>query len=186
MKPLLIILITAVISVLVVQHFGMQWQSISALVLSWGLVALTVIDLDQQLLPDALTFPLLWLGLLLSLFKLHVGPQDAIIGAIAGYLCLWSVAKLFKMIRKKDGMGEGDFKLLAMLGAWLGWQSLPAIILIASLSGLLSNLGLIWRKTYKDYQDHCIPFGPYLSLGGWIMLIWGQEIINFYFNLTGL
>ena len=186
MKRLLIILTTSVVSVFVVQHFGMQWQSISALILSWGLIALTVIDLNQQLLPDALTFPLLFLGLLLSLFKLHVGPQDAIIGAIAGYLCLWSVAKLFKIIRKKDGMGEGDFKLLAALGAWLGWQSLPAIILIASLSGLLSNLGFLWGKPYKEYQDRCIPFGPYLSLGAWIMLIWGQHIMNFYFNLAGL
>lgn len=179
-------LITAVVSVLVVHHFGLQWQSISALILSWGLIALTAIDLDQQLLPDAITFPLLWVGLFVSLFKLHVDPQDAIIGAITGYLCLWSVAKLFKMIRKKDGMGEGDFKLLAVLGAWLGWQSLPAIILLASLLGLLSNLSLMWGKPYKDYKDNCIPFGPYLSLGAWIMLIWGQAIINFYFHLTGL
>lgn len=172
-------LITAIVSILVVQHFGLQWQSISALILSWGLIALTVIDFDHQLLPDAITFPLLWIGLFVSLFKLHVNTQDAIIGAITGYLCLWLIAKLFKIIRKKEGMGEGDFKLLALLGAWLGWQSLPAIILIASLSGLLSNVGLIWRKPYKDYQHHCIPFGPYLSLGGWIMLIWGQAIINF-------
>ncbi len=182
----LIEIITALISILLVQHFGFTWQSLSGLVFSWSLIALTVIDIDHQLLPDAITFPLLWIGLLLSLFKLHTNAHDAIIGAVLGYLCLWSVAKLFKIIRKKDGMGQGDFKLLAVLGAWLGWQALPALVLIAALLGLISSIGFLFTKPYSQYQNLCIPFGPYLSLAGLIMLLWGPNITAMYFNLAAL
>ena len=178
----LVELSTAVISVFIVWHFGLNIQGISALVLSWGLITLTAIDLDQQLLPDIITLPLLWLGLLLSIFNTHTNPKNAIIGGVTGYLFLWTVATLFKIIRKQEGMGGGDFKLLAVLGAWLGWQSLPAIVLIASLSGLILNMGLLLSKPYAHFKNLCIPFGPYLALGGWIMLLWGPDIMRLYWE----
>lgn len=179
----LIELTTAMVSVVVVWHFGWHWQSLSALVLSWGLIALTIIDMDQQLLPDAITLPLLWLGLGVSLLGLHVSSQEAILGAALGYLSLWAIAKLFKIICKKEGMGQGDFKLLAALGAWLGWQLLPALLLIASLLGLTANAYLL-NKPYRDFRHLSIPFGPYLSLAGWILLLFGQPIMHAYYRLV--
>ncbi len=173
---------TALLSFLVAWRFGLSWQTLAALTLIWSLITLTVIDLDHQLLPDDLTLPLLWLGLTINLNHLFVSPTDALIGAIAGYLTLWSVYWLFKLLRNKEGMGYGDFKLLAALGAWLGWQSLPLIILASSLIGAVIGLSLILFK-HRD-PNHGIPFGPYLAGAGFIALMWGKEITQWYLGST--
>ncbi len=157
---------------------------LGALFLTWGLIALTMIDIDQQLLPDAITLPLLWLGLLFNLFGTYVSLSDAVIGAMAGYLSLWSVYWVFKLVTGKEGMGYGDFKLLAVLGAWLGWQALPMIILLSSVVGTVIGIGLmILQKRGKDIP---MPFGPYLAIAGWIVLLWGEQLLNWYWNFAGL
>ncbi|MCC7325961.1 MAG: prepilin peptidase [Burkholderiales bacterium] len=159
--------------------FGPTWQGLAACVLLWTLLALVCIDFDTQLLPDDLTVPLLWGGLVANLFGLFVGPSEAVIGAIAGYLTLWSIYWLFKIIRGKEGMGYGDFKLLAALGAWLGWKVLPLIVLGSSVVGALIGIGLIVFKG----RDHNIPlaFGPYLAIAGMIALFWGPALVKIYF-----
>jgi leader peptidase (prepilin peptidase)/N-methyltransferase len=162
-------------------HFGVTWQAFWAMIFSLALIAMTFIDLDHQLLPDSLTLPLLWLGLVLSLFGVFVYPNTAIIGACVGYLTLWSVYWAFKLITKKEGMGYGDFKLLAALGAWLGWQALPSVLLISALLGTI--IGLSLRAINKLEAGQPIPFGPFLALAGWVSLIWGAPITQFYFNL---
>jgi leader peptidase (prepilin peptidase)/N-methyltransferase len=162
----------------VVIHFGLSYSALAALLLTWALIALSVIDLQKTLLPDDITLPFLWLGLLLSLSGLFTTPQDAIIGAIAGYLLLWSVYWLFKLITGKEGMGYGDFKLLAMLGAWLGWQALPAVILLSSLVGVVAGISLIAFVGHDRRVP--IPFGPYLAAAGWIYLLYGQTITTAY------
>lgn len=177
----LIELLTAAMSFLVAQHFGFSYFTIALLFFSYVLIAATFIDLDTMLLPDQLTLPLLWAGLSLSL--LGVSPvtlQDAVIGAIAGYLALWSVYWLFKLATGKEGMGYGDFKLLAALGAWLGWQQLPLIILLSSLVGLV--FGIIQLRLKKQGIDKAFPFGPYIAIAGWIALLWGHEIIDSYYS----
>lgn len=177
----LIELLTAAMSFLVAQHFGFSYFTIALLFFSYVLIAATFIDLDTMLLPDQLTLPLLWAGLSLSL--LGVSPvtlQDAVIGAIAGYLALWSVYWLFKLATGKEGMGYGDFKLLAALGAWLGWQQLPLIILLSSLVGLV--FGIIQLRLKKQGIDKAFPFGPYIAIAGWIALLWGREIIDSYYS----
>lgn len=177
----LIELLTAAMSFLVAQHFGFSYFTIALLFFSYVLIAATFIDLDTMLLPDQLTLPLLWAGLSLSL--LGVSPvtlQDAVIGAIAGYLALWSVYWLFKLATGKEGMGYGDFKLLAALGAWLGWQLLPLIILLSSLVGLV--FGIIQLRLKKQGIDKAFPFGPYIAIAGWIALLWGHEIIDSYYS----
>jgi leader peptidase (prepilin peptidase) / N-methyltransferase len=155
------------------------WQGVAACVLLWTLIALTFIDFDTQLLPDGLTLPLLWAGLIANMFELFVPLRAAIIGAIAGYLALWIVYWLFKLIRGKEGMGYGDFKLLAALGAWMGWQMLPLIVLLSSVVGAAIGIGLIVFKG----RDHNIPlaFGPYLAIAGAIALFFGQRLIKIYF-----
>ncbi len=177
----LIELLTAAMSFLVAQHFGFSYFTIALLFFSYFLIAATFIDLDTMLLPDQLTLPLLWAGLSLSL--LGVSPvtlQDAVIGAIAGYLALWSVYWLFKLATGKEGMGYGDFKLLSALGAWLGWQQLPLIILLSSLVGLV--FGIIQLRLKKQGIDKAFPFGPYIAIAGWIALLWGHEIIDSYYS----
>ena len=145
------------------------------------LIAATFIDLDTMLLPDQLTLPLMWSGIVLSLMEISpVSLQDAIIGAMVGYLCLWSIYWGFKLITGKEGMGYGDFKLLAALGAWLGWQQLPLIILLSSLVGLV--FGLIQLRLQKQGIDKAFPFGPYLAIAGWISLIWGNDITGWYYT----
>ena len=145
------------------------------------LIAATFIDLDTMLLPDQLTLPLMWAGIALALAGIsHVSLQDSIIGAMAGYLCLWSVYWLFKLLTGKEGMGYGDFKLLAALGAWLGWQSLPMIILLSSVVGVI--FGLIQLRLQKQGIEKAFPFGPYLAIAGWVSLIWGNQILNWYFT----
>lgn len=175
---------TALLSILVVWRFGICWESAAALPLTWGLIALAVIDLDTQLLPDAITLPLLWLGLLLSLGGFFTDSHSAIVGAALGYLSLWSVFQLFRLLTGKEGMGFGDFKLFALFGAWLGWQHLPQIILLSACAGAIIGLALILARG-RDSQIP-IPFGPYLATAGWISLLWGDAINQAYMQWAGL
>ena len=172
------------LGLVVAWHFGLSWQTAAALALSWTLVALTLIDYDHQLLPDDIVLPALWAGLLLSLLPLFAVPRDAIIGAAAGYLSLWSLFQLFKLLTGKEGMGYGDFKLFALFGAWLGWQYLFQIILISSLLGALVGIALILFRG-RD-RTIPIPFGPYLALAGWISLMWGEPLNRLYLTWAGL
>lgn len=175
---------TALLSVLVVWRFGIGWEGAVALVLTWCLIALAVIDLDTRLLPDVITSPTLWLGLLLSLGGWFTDSHSAILGAVLGYLSLWGFFHLFRLLTGKAGMGFGDFKLLAMLGAWLGWQYLPQIILLSACTGALVGTTLILVRR----QDLRIPisFGPYLAVAGWIGLMWGDAINRAYLQWAGL
>lgn len=177
-------LFTAATSAYVAWHFGFGWESACALIVTWSLIALTFIDLDHQLLPDSITLPLLWLGLIASLFPVFADSHSSIVGAAAGYLSLWSVYHLFKIVTGKEGMGFGDFKLLGMLGAWMGWQALPVIILMSSLVGAVVGISLILLKRHERTKP--IPFGPYLAAAGWITLLWGDEITGVYLRVTGI
>lgn len=176
----LVELLTALLSVTVAASLSPGWSTFAALVLTWVLVALTFIDLDKMLLPDQLTMPLLWGGLLFNLLGGFVSLEDAVIGAMSGYLVLWSLYWAFKLLTGKDGMGYGDFKLLAALGAWLGWQALPIVLLLSSLVGAIIGIGLIALR--KHHQANPIPFGPYLAIAGWIALLWGDSITRWYLN----
>lgn len=177
-------LLTAITSATVAWHFGYGLQAGFALVLTWVLIALSFIDIDHQILPDNITLPVLWLGLLLSLFDIYTNTQTSIIGAIAGYMVLWLVYQAFKLLTGKEGMGYGDFKLLALFGAWLGWQLLPLIILLSSLVGAVIGITLI--IVAKRDHNIPIPFGPYLAVAGWIALLWGKEINQLYLSSAGL
>ncbi|QYK05638.1 prepilin peptidase [Shewanella zhangzhouensis] len=159
-------------------HFGPTWQFVATALLTFGLIAMSGIDLDEMLLPDSLTLPLLWLGLLLNYQGLFTNLEDALIGAVAGYLSLWSVYWLFKLTTGKEGMGYGDFKLMALFGAWLGWQMLPLIILLSSLVGAVVGILMMVWKSHK--RENPIPFGPYIAAAGWIALLWGQDIVSWY------
>ncbi|OHC14258.1 MAG: methyltransferase [Pseudomonadales bacterium GWC2_63_15] len=163
-------------------HFGFTWQAGAMLLLTWGLVAMSMIDIDHQLLPDSLVLPLLWLGLILNSFGLFVSLESALGGAVAGYLSLWSVYWLFKLVTGKEGMGYGDFKLLAMLGAWGGWQVLPLTILLSSVVGAV--LGTILLRVQRAESGTPIPFGPYLAIAGWIALLWGDRITESYLQFA--
>ena len=176
--------ITALLSVAVAWHFGFAWPALAGLFFTWALITLTMIDFDHQLLPDSITLPFLWLGLGLSLWQVFVDTPTALIGAIAGYLSLWTVYWAFKLVTGKEGMGYGDFKLLALLGAWMGWQMLPVIILLSSAVGAVVGISLIVVRG-RD-RSIPIPFGPYLATAGWIALLWGHEITNAYLRYTGL
>ncbi|MCI0653735.1 MAG: A24 family peptidase [Methylococcaceae bacterium] len=175
--------LTAILSVLVVWHFGFSFQAGMALILTWALISLSLIDIDHQLLPDSISLPLLWLGLALSIPKVFTDSHSAIIGAISGYLSLWLVYQVFKSLTGKEGMGFGDFKLLSMLGAWMGWQFLPVIILFSSFVGAL--VGTILILTGKHSRSAPIPFGPYLSAAGWIVLLWGERFLQWYGQIIG-
>lgn len=175
--------VTAALSLLVAWHFGFGWQTAAVLPLTWALIALSLIDFDHQLLPDNIIYPFLWAGLLLSLAGLFTDPQSALLGAAIGYLSLWSIFQLFKLITGKEGMGYGDFKLFALFGAWLGWEYLVPIILLSSLVGALVGIGLILLRG-RD-RNIPIPFGPYLATAGWIALLWGSQI-NFALRWVGL
>jgi leader peptidase (prepilin peptidase)/N-methyltransferase len=172
----LVELLTAVLSIVVVWRFGASLQGLAALVLTWVLIALSFIDIDKQLLPDNITLPWLWVGLLLSLFGVFSNPADSIIGALAGYLSLWLVYQAFKLITGKEGMGYGDFKLLALFGAWMGWQPLPLIILLSSAVGAIIGGSLMLIRGQD--RNIPIPFGPYLAIAGWIALLWGDRLIG--------
>jgi leader peptidase (prepilin peptidase) / N-methyltransferase len=180
--------LTGVLSAAIAWKFGYGWPTAAAIVLTWFLVALTFIDVDHQLLPDSLTLPLVWMGLLLSLWApeganvpVPVDVRSSIIGAIAGYLSLWSVYHLFRLITGKDGMGYGDFKLFAALGAWLGWKMLLPIILMAAVVGAIVGISLIVIQG----RDRATPiaFGPFLAAAGWLALMFGHETVNTYLGL---
>jgi len=175
---------TALLCAYAAWHFGFGAAAVGALLLIWALVALTAIDFDTQLLPDDITLPLLWLGLLFNLFGVFTTLSDAVLGAVIGYLMLWGVYWLFKLVTGKEGMGYGDFKLLAALGAWLGWQMLPLIVLLSSLVGAVVGITLI--IVLKRGRNIPIPFGPYLAGGGLIALFWGARLTQSYLQILAV
>jgi leader peptidase (prepilin peptidase)/N-methyltransferase len=170
--------ITAIMSVVVAWKFGVTLQTAGALLFTWILIALTMIDVHKQLLPDNLTLPLLWLGLIFALFNTYTTLQASVIGAIAGYMVLWTIFHLFRLVTGKEGMGFGDFKLLAAMGAWMGWTMLPQIILVSSVVGAVA--GSVMLVTGKARSQQPIPFGPYLAVAGWVALLWGNDINQAY------
>ena len=180
-------LMTALLAALCAWRFGYGLEAIMAVGMTLALIPIAMIDAETQLIPDSIVFPLIWIGLGMSLFHpmagaetLFIAPRDAIVGAIAGYLSLWTVFQVFKLITGKEGMGYGDFKLLAALGAWLGWQQLPLIILMSAVVGAIVGIGLmVFRKHERSVP---IPFGPYLAAAGWITMLWGEQIKNLYLD----
>ncbi|MCH9698616.1 MAG: A24 family peptidase [Gammaproteobacteria bacterium] len=170
--------LTALLSVLVAWHFGYGLQTMFALILLWSLIALSLIDIDHHLLPDSITLPLIWTGLFVSLFDVFTDTRSAVIGAIAGYLCLWSVYMAFKLLTGKEGMGFGDFKLLSAFGAWFGWKVLPVIIFLSSAIGAV--IGVTMIIFFKRSRETPIPFGPYLAGAGLLALFWGDQLVNWY------
>ncbi len=171
-------LLTALVSAFAAFQFGFGWNLAAILLLSWSLIALIFIDADTMLLPDQITLPLLWLGLLFNLAGGFVSLENAVIGAAAGYLSLWSVYWGFKLLTGKEGMGYGDFKLLAAIGAWLGWQQLPVIILLSSVVGAVLGIAAIVIQGRDRAKP--MPFGPYLAIAGWIALYWGDTLVESY------
>ncbi len=176
----LVELLTAALTGLAAAHFGATLAALGAILFIWAMIALAFIDLDTQLLPDQITLPLLWLGLAFNLVGTYADLSSAVIGAMAGYLSLWSVYWLFKLITGKEGMGYGDFKLLGAIGAWLGWMLLPLTILLSSVVGALVGIALIALTRHK--REQAIPFGPYLAAAGIIALFWGDAITSAYLN----
>lgn len=173
--------VTALLSALLAVKFGPSWELAAALVLTWSLITLTMIDVDTQLLPDNITLPLLWLGLIVNSQGLFSDLPNALWGAIFGYLSLWSVYWVFKLLTQKEGMGYGDFKLLAALGAWMGWQALPLTIVLSSVVGAVIGIaGILIMGRDKNVP---IPFGPYLAIAGWIYFMWGDSIMSWYLGL---
>jgi leader peptidase (prepilin peptidase) / N-methyltransferase len=180
--------LTGILTAAVAWKFGFGWSALAAVVLTWFLIALTFIDVDHQLLPDSLTLPLLWLGLCASLWlplsagaPVPVDVRSSLIGAVAGYASLWSVYHLFRLFTGKDGMGYGDFKLFAALGAWLGWQMLLPIILCASAAGAVTGIAMLMMR--KQQRSTPIAFGPFLAAAGWLMLLFGQQLVAGYLHL---
>jgi leader peptidase (prepilin peptidase)/N-methyltransferase len=178
-------LLTAVMTAVVAWRFGFGWEAAAAVLMTWALIAISVIDIDHQIIPDSISLPLIWAGLFLSLFHgsagaeiLFIAPGTAIVGGLAGYLSLWSIYHLFRLLTGKEGMGYGDFKLLAALGAWLGWQMLPLIILLSAAVGAVVGISLIVFKRHD--RSVPIPFGPYLAAAGWIAMLCGPQIIEAY------
>ncbi len=178
-------LVTAVLTGIVTWRFGFGWEAAAAVLMTWTLIAISVIDIDHQIIPDSISLPLIWAGLFLSLFHetagaeiLFVDPRTAIVGALAGYLSLWSIYHLLRLLTGKEGMGYGDFKLLAALGAWLGWQLLPLIILLSAAVGAVVGISLIVLKRHE--RSVPIPFGPYLAAAGWIAMLYGPQIMDAY------
>ncbi len=180
----LVELLTALLSVMVLWQFGPTLQGGFALLLTWGLIALAFIDADTQLLPDDITLPLLWIGLLLSVWGIFADSHSAIIGAVTGYMSLWLIFHLFRLLTGKEGMGRGDFKLLALFGAWLGWQSLPQILLLSTIPGAL--FGILMVAVGRGERQTPISFGPFLAIAGWISLVWGNSITDAYLRWSGL
>ena len=178
----LIEFITAVASLYVAASFGVSWLTLAALVFTWVSIALVVIDINEQLLPDNIILPMVWIGLLLSLTGMFSDVQSSILGATGGYLVFWLVAWLFKKIRGISGMGHGDFKLLAMIGAWLGWQVLPLVIIISSLLGTIGSIITLVLKRY--HYETPLPFGPYLAIAGWVAMFFGADILSWYWSFV--
>jgi len=175
-------LLTGVLSLWVAYVIPFGWPLLFALVFTWVLISLTFIDFDTMLLPDQITLPLLWFGLLININGTFTGLTDAVLGAAFGYLSLWSIYWIFKLLTGKEGMGYGDFKLLAALGAWFGWQALPLIILISSFAGAIIGIAVILAS--KEKQSRPMPFGPYLAIAGWIYLAYGEPLTQFYYSLV--
>ncbi len=175
--------LTASAGLLLAFKFGVSLETLYATILCWGLILLSFIDFDTQILPDDISLPLLWLGLIVNLIGGFVPIESALIGAITGYLFLWTLYWVFKLATGKEGMGYGDFKLLALLGAWMGWQMLPLIVLLSSLVGAVAGISLILFKNHGRQQ--AIPFGPYLAIAGYVALIKGEEITQFYLQSSG-
>ena len=173
--------VTGLLTAFAAVHFGFGWSALGAIVLIWSLIALTFIDFDTTYLPDAITLPLLWCGLLFNLGNTYADLPSAVIGAMAGYLSLWSVYWGFKLLTGKEGMGYGDFKLLAALGAWLGWQMLPLIVLLSSMVGAV--VGILLIVLAKRGREVPIPFGPYLATAGLIAIFWGEQLTQHYLRL---
>ncbi len=173
--------LSGLLSAFAAVHFGFGWSAAGAMILIWCLIALTFIDVDTQLLPDSITLPLLWLGLLFNLFGTFTDLPSAVTGAMGGYLSLWIVYWGFKLATGKEGMGYGDFKLFAALGAWMGWQMLPLTILLSSLVGAVVGIGLILLA--KRGRQVPIPFGPYLAAAGLLAFFWGKELTQSYLRL---
>ncbi|MDH5648600.1 MAG: A24 family peptidase [Gammaproteobacteria bacterium] len=174
--------LSAILAVAISWRFGFGWPTLFALLLTWALIALTFIDLDHQLLPDNITLPFLWMGLFVNIFTLFSPLKDAVIGAIAGYLFLWTIFQLFKLATGKEGMGYGDFKLYALFGAWLGWQILPLTILMASFVGAIVGLfNILFRGQGRNQP---IPFGPFLAAAGWVALMWGEQLNRVYLHIA--
>jgi len=176
-------LVTGVATVTVISVLGPTIQGMLACLLTYSLIALSQIDFETKLLPDDITLPILWLGLMANVYDTFTGLESAVIGAVLGYLALWTVYQGFRIITSKEGMGFGDFKLLALLGAWLGWQALPFIILMSSVIGTLVGVTLILLG--RDRND-AIPFGPYLAVAGWISLLWGDILLSRYLQVLNL
>ncbi len=174
----LVELIAAILFAITIWHFGPNLQGLTALCLTSFLIALAGIDADHQLLPDHMTLPLLWAGIILNFWSVHTDLASSVMGAVAGYLALWSIYHLFRLLTGKEGMGYGDFKLLAALGAWMGWQMLPLIILLSSVVGAMVGLTLMGIGKMKRGKP--MPFGPFIAAAGWIALIWGEQIIGIY------
>jgi len=180
----LVELLTGILSAIVVYKFGFSVQSGFGLILTWVLVALSFIDFDHKLLPDDIVLPTLWLGLGLSLLAVFTNPSDAILGAIIGYMVFWVVFQIFLRLTGKEGMGYGDFKLMALLGAWLGWAYLPQIILISTVLG--SIVGITLMATKKASRELAIPFGPYIAVAGWLAMIYGDQINQAYLGYMNI
>lgn len=176
--------VTGLLGLLVAVQFGPTLQTAGLLVFTYFLVALTLIDFDEYLLPDNITIPLIWIGLLFNVFNTYTTLENAVFGAVAGYLSLWSIYWLFKLLTGKEGMGFGDFKLLAAIGAFLGWQTLPVVILMSSAVGAVVGITLIIALG-RD-KNIPIPFGPYLAAAGWISAMWGEQLIDLYLRMSGI
>lgn len=170
--------VTGITSLIIGMYFGVTWQALFMLVLTWALIALTMIDIDKMILPDQITLPLVWLGLILGLNDVFVSIDQAVIGAVVGYMSLWSIFWIFKLVTGKEGMGYGDFKLFAVFGAWFGWQLLPLLILMASLVGAIIGISMMVFRNHEGSKP--IPFGPYLAIAGWITALWGEGIWAWY------
>jgi leader peptidase (prepilin peptidase)/N-methyltransferase len=175
---------TAAFSVATAWHFGVSVETLAALLLVWALIPLAIIDYDHKILPDSITLPFLWLGLIVASLGVFTDLRSALFGAVAGYLSLWLVYHGFRLLTGKEGMGFGDFKLFALFGAWMGWQHLPILILIASLAGAV--IGGAALLVHRQGRDHPIPFGPFLCLAGWITLLWGDTLARTYLQFARL
>ncbi|HDS1734843.1 A24 family peptidase [Pseudomonas sp. BP8] len=179
----LVELASAVLSLVVAWHFGPGLQALCALLLTWCLLALSLIDSEHQLLPDVLVLPMVWAGLIVNAFAVYVPLNEALWGAVIGYLSLWTVYWVFKLVTGKEGMGYGDFKLLALIGAWGGWQVLPVTLVLSSVVGAV--IGLCLLRLRNASLATAIPFGPYLAIAGWIAVLWGDEMYASYVQLLG-
>ncbi len=177
-------LLSGILSLVCAWYFGFSYQTLLLMILSWTLICLTMIDYEHQLLPDDLTLPVLWLGIICNYFGIFTDLNSSILGAVFGYLAFWSVYMGFKLLTGKEGMGHGDFKLLAMLGAWLGWQLLPVIIILSSLIGAVVGISLISFTSHTKSKP--IPFGPYIAIAGWVAIFWGKQITDIYLNWSQL